>query len=74
MGLTDTGIGLAKEHLNKIFDSFYQVDTSYTRASGGIGMGLSVAKQIVEGHGGRIWVESEGMGRGSKFTLGLPFE
>jgi len=72
--LIDTGIGLAKEHLLKIFNSFYQVDTSYTRASGGIGMGLAVARQIVESHGGRIWAESEGMGRGSQFILAVPFE
>ncbi len=67
----DTGIGIAKEHLNKIFDRFYQVDGSIKRQYPGVGLGLSLAKGIVEKHGGRIWVESE-VGRGSKFTFEIP--
>jgi PAS domain S-box-containing protein len=67
----DTGIGIAEEHLSKIFDRFYQVDTSLTRRYGGTGMGLAIAKEIVEAHGGRITVESK-PGEGSKFCFTLP--
>ncbi len=67
----DTGIGIAKEHLNKVFDRFYQVDGSIKRQYPGIGLGLSIAKGIVEKHGGRIWAESE-VGKGSKFTFEIP--
>jgi signal transduction histidine kinase len=68
----DNGIGIAKENQEKIFQKFYQVDSSFTRAVGGMGVGLAVAKEIVEAHGGRIWVESEGEGRGAKFCFTLP--
>jgi signal transduction histidine kinase len=63
---------VAAQHLQKIFDRFYQVDTSYTRSSGGLGMGLAIAKEIVEAHGGKIRVESEGLGKGSSFCFTLP--
>jgi len=68
----DNGIGLAPENLTKIFEKFYQVDSSITRAAGGMGMGLPIAKEIVELHGGKIWAESEGLGKGSKFIFTLP--
>ncbi|MFH1347756.1 MAG: HAMP domain-containing sensor histidine kinase [Candidatus Margulisiibacteriota bacterium] len=68
----DNGVGIAKENLEKIFDKFYQVDSSYTRAAGGVGLGLAIAKEIVETHGGKIWVESGGVGKGSKFCFTLP--
>ena len=68
----DSGIGLEKENLEKIFDKFFQVDSSYTRAAGGIGMGLAIAKEIVEAHKGKIWAESEGLGKGSRFIFTLP--
>jgi len=68
----DTGIGIPEEHFDRVFDSFYQVDTSATRIFGGIGLGLSLARQFVEMHNGRIWVESE-YGRGTKFTIVIPY-
>jgi PAS domain S-box-containing protein len=70
--IADTGIGLAANNLRKIFDRFFQVDSSYTRQAGGIGMGLAIAKEIVESHGGRLWAESEGLGHGSRFSFTLP--
>jgi len=72
VAVADTGIGLAPQHLEKVFDRFYQVDTSYTRATGGIGMGLTIAKEIIEAHGGTIWAESQGLGMGSKFYFTIP--
>lgn len=71
ISVSDAGIGIAKEHLPKVFDRFYQVDATPARAYCGIGLGLVVAKEIVEAHGGRIWVESE-LGKGSRFTLSIP--
>ncbi len=56
----------------RMFELFHQVDGSTTRRFGGMGIGLALCKAIVEAHGGRIWVESEGEGRGSTFTLTLP--
>jgi signal transduction histidine kinase len=68
----DTGTGLAASELDRIFDQFYQVEDHMTRRHGGLGLGLAIAKAIVEKHEGRIWVESQGLGRGSTFYLGLP--
>jgi PAS domain S-box-containing protein len=69
--VADNGIGIPKEHLGKIFDKFYQVGERVATDIGGTGIGLSVAKEIVEIHGGRIWVESE-HGSGAKFIFTLP--
>lgn len=71
VSVTDTGIGIPKEAQEKIFQRFYQVDSSLTRHYGGTGMGLSIAKEIVEAHGGKIAVESE-LGKGSRFYFTLP--
>lgn len=71
VSVSDTGIGIAGEHLPRIFERFYQIDASATSAYGGTGLGLAIAKEIVEAHGGKIWAESE-LGRGSKFTLSVP--
>ncbi len=68
----DTGIGIPAEHLAHVFDRFYRVDKSRSRAGGGSGIGLTIAKHIVEAHGGRIWAESKGRGKGSTFAFTLP--
>ena len=67
----DTGIGIAPEHLEHLFTRFYQADPSLTRQYGGAGLGLAISKAIVEGHGGRIGVESS-PGQGSLFWFELP--
>jgi signal transduction histidine kinase len=73
VSVTDTGPGIPKEHHARIFEQFHQVDSSNTKAKGGTGLGLAIAKQIVEMHGGRIWVESE-VGKGSTFTFTVPVQ
>ncbi len=73
VSVRDTGVGLAREHLNHVFDRFYRVDKSRSRqAGGGSGIGLTIARALVEAHGGRIWVASEGEGQGSTFSFTLP--
>ncbi len=67
----DTGMGIADDKLVKIFDAFYQVDAGTTRAHGGAGLGLSIVKQLVAGHGGTIGVTSR-PGHGTLFTVTLP--
>jgi signal transduction histidine kinase len=69
----DEGIGLSGDQLERVFDRFYQVDGSATRHFGGAGLGLALVKEVVEAHGGAVWVESDGVvGKGSTFTLCLP--
>lgn len=65
----DNGIGIVKEDLDNVFVKFYQRDTSVTREHGGTGIGLSVCKGIVEAHGGRIWIESEGKNKGTEIHI-----
>jgi signal transduction histidine kinase len=70
--VTDTGIGIAQEHLPRIFDRFYQVDTSRTQdGTAGFGLGLSLARWIAEAHGGSIEIRSQ-VGVGSIFSIHLP--
>lgn len=69
----DTGIGIPQEQCELVFESFRQVDGSHTRAHQGTGLGLAITKQLVELHGGRVWVESE-VGVGSTFAFVLPQE
>lgn len=72
-GVQDTGVGIPPEHVDLIFDRFYRIDKSRSRqAGGGSGIGLTIAKHLVEAHGGRIWVESPGVGQGSTFYFTLP--
>jgi signal transduction histidine kinase len=68
----DTGIGIAPEHLEYVFEEFAQVDTSRSRTHHGTGLGLTIAKRLVELHGGRIWVESI-VDRGSRFFFTIPW-
>jgi len=70
--VADTGTGLASDQLERIFDRFAQVDTSATRKHEGTGIGLSLVKELVELHGGRVWAESEGLGHGTRMCVVLP--
>lgn len=67
----DFGPGIPSEHLPRLFERFYRVEKARSREKGGTGLGLSIAKQLIEQHGGRIWVESE-LGKGSTFLFTLP--
>jgi len=71
VAVTDTGPGIPQQELNRVFEQFHQIDNSNTKAKGGTGLGLAIAKQIVEMHGGRIWVEST-LGEGATFQMELP--
>jgi signal transduction histidine kinase len=71
VSVSDTGPGIPPEEREHIFEKFRQVDSSNTRAKGGTGLGLAIAREIVEMHGGRIWVEST-LGQGSTFRMELP--
>lgn len=68
----DTGIGLAPEDRERVFQRFYRVDKSRSRASGGSGIGLTITRYLVEAQGGKIWAESAGLGQGSTFHFTLP--
>lgn len=73
VSVMDNGIGIPTRDLPRVFERFFQVETHLTRRYGGMGLGLSVAKAMVELHGGRVWVESQ-EGKGSTFTFLLPIE
>jgi signal transduction histidine kinase len=71
VAVRDTGPGIPPEHLPRLFERFYRVDTARSRDEGGTGIGLAIARSVVEAHGGRIWAVSE-PGRGSTFTFEIP--
>lgn len=72
LSVSDTGLGIAPEHLPYLFTRFYRVDKSRSRAGGGSGIGLTIAKHLVEAHGGEIRATSPGVGQGSTFGFWLP--
>ena len=72
ISVKDTGIGIPSEMIDRIFDMFIQVDGSLERAHGGLGIGLTLVKRLVEMHGGSVVARSEGVGRGSEFIVRLP--
>ena len=74
VSVTDSGIGIPAEEQDKIFDEFYQTAASMNNKTPGTGLGLPLTKGIVEMHGGRIWVESDGLEKGSRFTFSIPLE
>ncbi|HJY75103.1 MAG TPA: ATP-binding protein, partial [Burkholderiales bacterium] len=70
--IVDNGIGIAREHLDEVFDMFVQVDERHVAASGGLGLGLTLARAIVRRHGGEIEARSPGRGKGAEFVVRLP--
>ena len=72
MWVSDTGEGIAPQHLERVFERFYRVDPARARSSGGSGIGLTIALAIIAAHGGRMWAESGGRGRGARFIVALP--
>jgi signal transduction histidine kinase len=73
MEVTDTGPGIPPDQLEKVFERFYQVDSSSTRTHGGTGLGLSIVKSLVEAHHGDVWCESQ-LGRGCRFVVLIPVQ
>ena len=73
ISVADQGVGIAPEHLNRLFEKFYRVDSGLTGHVVGSGLGLPIARTIVESHGGRIWAESQ-PGEGSTFYFTLPIQ
>ncbi|MFC1568481.1 ATP-binding protein [Candidatus Margulisiibacteriota bacterium] len=72
VSVADNGIGLEPQHLEKIFNKFYQLEETMTRQAGGVGLGLAIAKEIVGDHRGKIWAESDGRDKGARFVFTIP--
>ncbi|MEH7123475.1 cell wall metabolism sensor histidine kinase WalK [Bacillus sp. JJ1532] len=73
ISVSDQGVGIPKENINKIFERFYRVDKARTRKLGGTGLGLAIAKEMVEAHGGEIWATSK-EGKGTTISFSLPYD
>jgi len=71
ISVRDTGVGISREHLPRIFERFWRADTSRSREEGGTGLGLSIVKHLVEAHGGRVWAQSD-LGRGTTVAFWIP--
>lgn len=74
VSVSDTGIGLSSEDCKKVFEEFYQASGGKTSKTAGTGLGLPLTRSIMEMHGGKIWAESDGAGKGSRFTFTLPIQ
>jgi len=74
ISVSDTGIGIAPEHQEKIFEDFYQIQGGVKDKTAGTGLGLPLTRRLVEMHGGTIWVESDGKDKGTQFSFSLPVE
>ena len=72
VNVRDSGAGLSLDELDRVFERFYKADPSRSGAGAGAGLGLSIARHTVRQHGGRIWAESPGLGRGATFSIALP--
>jgi signal transduction histidine kinase len=70
--IRDSGIGIAPEHIEEVFQMFSQVESALTRSRGGLGIGLSLTRRLVEMHGGSVRASSDGLGQGSRFLISLP--
>jgi signal transduction histidine kinase len=70
--IRDSGIGIAPEHLEEVFQMFAQVESALTRSRGGLGIGLSLTRRLIEMHGGSVRASSDGVGQGSRFQISLP--
>jgi signal transduction histidine kinase len=70
--ICDSGIGIAPEHLEEVFQMFSQVESALTRSRGGLGIGLSLTRRLIEMHGGTVRASSDGVGQGSRFQISLP--
>ena len=70
--VVDTGQGIDREFLPRVFDRFRQADSSTTRSFGGLGLGLAIVRHLVELHGGTVWADSEGVGKGATFSASFP--
>lgn len=74
VAIQDNGIGISKENMAKIFEAFVRLDNPFTRLTEGTGLGLVYSRKLIELHGGKIWVESEGVGKGSIFKFTVPIK
>src|SRR5205807_10523325 len=72
ISVSDQGLGMPASELERIFDRFHRIQSDVSRGIGGTGLGLAICKGLVEAHGGRIWAESAGEGKGSTFRFTLP--